>query len=155
MFITRRPKLIAYVAYAAVSLISRLAAQSSPAPPNQLPPLSQILDQHMRALGGERAVAASRPLLLKGTCDSTGVDENGPIEILVKSPNVVYTTSTTRKPANGLRRRIRLESGVCRESPAAQRAAVSRVGYGIRPRAGALVDRMVSPDGCYRGAPYR
>ncbi len=90
MSTTHSPRLIACVAYAAVSLISRLAAQSSPAPPNQLPPLSQILDQHMRALGGERAVAASRPLLLKGTCDSTGVDENGPIEILVKSPNVVY-----------------------------------------------------------------
>ena len=90
MFITHRPRLIAYVAYAAVSLISRLAAQSSPAPPNQLPPLSQILDQHMRAIGGERAVGADGPLLLKGTCDSTGVDENGPIEILVKSPNAVY-----------------------------------------------------------------
>jgi len=84
-------RLIACVICATASaLVTHVAAQSPPAPLEQLPSLNQILDQHLKAIGGERAVAVSGPLLLKGTCDSTGQDESGPIEILVKSPKVVY-----------------------------------------------------------------
>jgi hypothetical protein len=87
---THSPGIIAYVACAAVALTPHVAAQSPAALAGQLPSLSQVLDQHIRAIGGERAVATSGSLLLKGACDSSGQDESGPIEILVNSPKVVY-----------------------------------------------------------------
>jgi hypothetical protein len=89
VFPTHSSRLIAYVAFTTLAVAPQVAAQGSSAP-DQLPTLSQLLDQHMRAIGGERALAALASLLLKGTCDSTGQDESGPIEIVVSSPKVVY-----------------------------------------------------------------
>jgi len=84
MFATDRSWPVFCLATAMV-MLPPLAAQG-----DALPPLTQILDQHRKALGAERVLAASVPLLLKGRCDSTGDEESGPIEILVQSPKVVF-----------------------------------------------------------------
>ena len=55
-----------------------------------LPALSQIIDQHIQSIGGRAALEKSGPLLLTGRCESTAPEESGPVEILVKTPKVVY-----------------------------------------------------------------
>jgi len=67
-----------------------LAGQAAPPSNSQLPTLDQVIDQHFKAIGGRTAVADVGPLLLKGRCNSTHESESGPIEIVVKSPKVVY-----------------------------------------------------------------
>jgi hypothetical protein len=55
-----------------------------------LPALDQVLDQHIRALGGREALLKVGALVLTGHGESTAPDESGPIDILVKSPKVAY-----------------------------------------------------------------
>ena len=55
-----------------------------------LPTLDQVMDQHIRAIGGREALLNVGALVLTGHCESTVPDESGPIDILVKSPKVAY-----------------------------------------------------------------
>lgn len=67
-----------------------LAGQTAPGSNSQLPTLGQVLDQHLKAIGGQTALNDIGPLVLKGNCNSSHESESGPIEIVVKSPKVVY-----------------------------------------------------------------
>jgi len=80
---SKRLNVILWFAAAAMALAPHAGAQ------NGTPSLDQFVNQHLKALGGQAALAASGALLLRGWCDSTAQDESGPVEVLVRSPKVV------------------------------------------------------------------
>lgn len=91
MLITKRLKLMDCLVAGLLGIFPLyLAGQTAPAPNSSLPTLNQIMNQYVRAIGGEAALAGIGPLLLKGNCNSSHESESGPIEIVVKSPKVVY-----------------------------------------------------------------
>jgi hypothetical protein len=55
-----------------------------------LPMLDQVIDRHIQAIGGREALSKLGALALSGRCESSAPEESGPIEILVKTPKVVY-----------------------------------------------------------------
>jgi hypothetical protein len=57
---------------------------------SDLPRVDQIIDRHIKAIGGLDALTRLGAIALTGRCESTDPDESGPIEILVKTPRVAY-----------------------------------------------------------------
>lgn len=55
----------------------------------QLPPLSQITEQYIKAIGGRDALNKMGPIAMRGECESSAPDEGGPVEVLIKTPKVV------------------------------------------------------------------
>lgn len=91
MLITKRQNLMHRFVAALLGIVPLyLAGQTAPASNSSLPTLDQVMDQHLKAIGGRAALTDIGPLLLKGNCKSSHESESGPIEIMVKSPKVVY-----------------------------------------------------------------
>jgi hypothetical protein len=57
---------------------------------DELPTLASIIDRYIESIGGRAALSRSGAVILTGRCESTAPEESGPIEILVKTPNVVF-----------------------------------------------------------------
>ena len=68
-----------------------------------LPTLDQVMELHLKALGGRVALQKSSTLVLSGECESTAQGESGAIEILIKTPRVSFDlgSSTLRMGFNG------------------------------------------------------
>ncbi len=54
------------------------------------PTLDQVIERHIKELGGHSALEQSGTLVLAGDCDSTERRENGPVEILIQTPKVSF-----------------------------------------------------------------
>ena len=91
MLMARRTKLMHRFAVGLLGILPlSLAGQTASASNSQLPALDQVLDQHLKAIGGRAALHDIGPLVLKGNCNSSHESESGPLEIVVQSPKVVY-----------------------------------------------------------------
>lgn len=89
MLITKELRLMHGFAACLLGIV-HLAGQTRPALNSQLPTLDQVLDQHLKAIGGRAALADIGALILKGNCNSSHESESGPIQIVLKSPKVTY-----------------------------------------------------------------
>lgn len=91
MFITKRLNLTQCFAAGLLGMIPLyLPGQTAPGLSSSLPTLDQVMDQHLKAIGGRTALTDIGPLVLKGNCNSSHESESGPVEIVVKSPKVAY-----------------------------------------------------------------
>jgi hypothetical protein len=55
-----------------------------------LPTVDQVIERHIKAIGGREALTKLGAIALTGRCESTDPEESGPIEILLKTPSVAY-----------------------------------------------------------------
>jgi hypothetical protein len=76
-----------------IALLSVLGLQAS----DSLPTLDQVIEQHIRALGGRTALARHGMLVLSGDCESTAPGESGPVEISIQTPKVYFDLKSTDK----------------------------------------------------------
>jgi hypothetical protein len=62
----------------------------SPRAAEGLPTINQVIEQYVHALGDRAALEKHPILVLIGNCVASAPDESGPVEILVRSPRVVF-----------------------------------------------------------------
>jgi hypothetical protein len=74
----------------ATALFTLLIATASLRAEDTLPTIDQVIEQYIRALGDRAALEKHSVLVLSGHCEASAPDESGPVEILVRSPEVVF-----------------------------------------------------------------
>ena len=80
MLVTKRLNLMHRFAAGLLGIVPLyLAGQTASTSNNSLPTLDRVIDQHLKAIGGQAALTGIGPLLLKGNCKSTNESEGGPI----------------------------------------------------------------------------
>jgi hypothetical protein len=78
----------AFVRLAAVGLVAGLSPALF-AQPN-LPTIDELIALNVRSLGGRAAVGRAGTLVFRGASQSTNPEEDGPVEIAVRSPKVAF-----------------------------------------------------------------
>lgn len=85
-------KFAALFAIVLVMSAASLAQTATPAPvPKNLPPVSQILDAYVKAIGGRAARGKISSLSMKGTVDMAPMGIKGTFESIAAEPNLSFT----------------------------------------------------------------
>jgi hypothetical protein len=71
-------------------VLSTLLFPTAPKAADDLPTVDQVIKQHVDALGGRTALEKHSTLVLSGNCEASVPDESGPVEILVRTPQVAF-----------------------------------------------------------------
>jgi hypothetical protein len=75
---------------AMVVLCALPLASVSPRAAEGLPTIDQVIERYVHGLGDRTALEKHSTLVLSGNCEASAPDESGPVEILVRSPQVVF-----------------------------------------------------------------
>ncbi|MGD1210258.1 MAG: hypothetical protein ABR973_02725 [Candidatus Acidiferrales bacterium] len=75
---------------AALALSTLLMVPAPPRAADAPATIDQVIEQYVHALGGRTALEKHSTLVLSGNCEASAPEESGPIEILVRTPQVAF-----------------------------------------------------------------